>query len=109
MLEFPRWKYLVILLVLALSVIYALPNVFQSDYAVQITGNRGAVLDDVLKSRVVDQLGKAGVQPGSVAIENDSLMVRLAAGGLGVGGRDQEVEKAHSSGPGGCKQPESMP
>ena len=78
MLEFPRWKYLVILLVLALSVIYALPNVFQSDYAVQITGNRGAVLDDVLKSRVVDQLGKAGVQPGSVAIENDSLMVRLA-------------------------------
>ena len=77
MLEFPRWKYLVILLVLALSVIYALPNVFQSDYAVQITGNRGAVLDDVLKSRVVDQLGKAGVQPGSVAIENDSLMVRL--------------------------------
>ena len=78
MLEFPRWKYLVILLVLALSLIYALPNVFQSDYAVQITGNRGAVLDDVLKSRVVDQLGKAGVQPGSVAIENDSLMVRLA-------------------------------
>ena len=77
MLEFPRWKYLVILLVLALSVIYALPNVFQSDYAVQITGNRGAVLDDVLKSRVVDQLGKAGVQPGSVAIVNDSLMVRL--------------------------------
>ena len=78
LLEFPRWKYLVILLVLALSLIYALPNVFQSDYAVQITGNRGAVLDDVLKSRVVDQLGKAGVQPGSVAIENDSLMVRLA-------------------------------
>ena len=48
MLEFPRWKYFVILLVLALSVVYALPNVFQSDYAVQVTANRGAVLDEVL-------------------------------------------------------------
>ena len=57
MLEFPRWKYLVILLVLALSVIYALPNVFQSDYAVQITGSRGAVLGGVRESRVVGELG----------------------------------------------------
>ena len=78
MLEFPRWKYFVILLVLALSVIYALPNVFQSDYAVQITGNRGAPLDDALKSRVSGYLEQAGVQPKSVAVENDSLLVRVA-------------------------------
>ena len=78
MLEFPRWKYFVILLVLALSVVYALPNVFQSDYAVQITGNRGAPLDDALKSRVSGYLEQAGVQPKSVAVENESLLVRLA-------------------------------
>ena len=78
MLEFPRWKYIAILLVLAFSILFALPNVFQSDYAVQITGNRGAVLDEVLKSRVTDYLEQAGVQPKTVAIENDSLMVRLA-------------------------------
>jgi len=77
MLEFPRWKYLVILLVLAFSVLYALPNVFQSDYAVQITGNRGAALDEALQSRVAGNLGEAAVQPKSVAVENDSLMVRL--------------------------------
>jgi len=77
MLEFPRWKYFVILLVLALSVLYALPNVFQSDYAVQITGNRGAALDDALKTRVTGYLDQAGVQPKSVAMENDSLLVRL--------------------------------
>jgi preprotein translocase subunit SecD len=78
MLEFPRWKYLVILLVLAFSVIYALPNVFQSDYAVQITGNRGAALDDALKARVSGYLEQAGVQPKSVAVEGDSLLVRVA-------------------------------
>lgn len=77
MLEFPRWKYIVILLVLAFSIVYALPNVFQSDYAVQITGNRGAALDDALSARVTGYLDEAGVQPKSVAVENDSLMVRL--------------------------------
>lgn len=78
MLEFPRWKYFVILLVLALSVVYALPNVFQSDYAVQVTANRGAVLDEALKTRVGGYLSEAGVQPKSVAVENESLLVRLA-------------------------------
>ncbi|WP_028916063.1 MULTISPECIES: protein translocase subunit SecD [Pseudoxanthomonas] len=78
MLEFPRWKYLVILAVLVLSTLYALPNVFQSDYAVQITGNRGAPLDDALKARVSGYLQEAGVQPRSVAVENDSLLVRVA-------------------------------
>jgi preprotein translocase subunit SecD len=77
MLEFPRWKYFVILLVLALSVIYALPNVFQNDYAVQVTGNRGAALDEALKTRVSGYLTEAGVQPKSVAVEGESLMVRL--------------------------------
>ena len=78
MLEFPRWKYFVILLVLALSVVYALPNVFQSDYAEQVTANRGAVLDEALKTRVGGYLAEAGVQPKSVAVENESLLVRLA-------------------------------
>ena len=78
MLEYARWKYFVILLVLALSVVYALPNVFQSDYAVQVTANRGAVLDEALKTRVGGYLAEAGVQPKSVAVENESLLVRLA-------------------------------
>src|SRR5690606_40031480 len=75
MLEFPRWKYFVILLVLAISALYALPNVYQSDNAVQITANRGASLDDALRARVQADLEKAGLTPKSVAIEGDSLMV----------------------------------
>ena len=77
MLEFPRWKYLVILVVLAVSVLYALPNIYQNDYAVQITANRGASLDQALGGRVSQDLAAAGVTPKSVAVEGDSLMVRL--------------------------------
>ena len=41
MLEFPRWKYAVILLVVLLSTLYALPNIYLKDPSVQITANRG--------------------------------------------------------------------
>ena len=61
MLEFPRWKYVVILIVLALSALYALPNIYQKDPAVQITANRGGQVDDALRTRVLADLKQAGI------------------------------------------------
>ncbi len=77
MLEFPRWKYFLILIVLAVSALYALPNIYQKDPSVQITANRGGQLDDALRDRIAADLAKAGIQPLSVAQEGESLMVRL--------------------------------
>ncbi|HYG08079.1 MAG TPA: protein translocase subunit SecD [Stenotrophomonas sp.] len=77
MLEFPRWKYFLILAVLAIGVLYALPNAYQKDPSVQITAQREGALDDALRSRVQDALSKAGIPARSVAVEGSSLMVRL--------------------------------
>ncbi|QNH21783.1 protein translocase subunit SecD [Xanthomonas sp. GW] len=77
MLEFPRWKYFLILIVLAFSALYALPNVYQKDPSVQITASRGGQLDEALRERVSAELKTAGITPKSVAKEGDSLMVRL--------------------------------
>ncbi|UKE68311.1 protein translocase subunit SecD [Xanthomonas cerealis pv. cerealis] len=77
MLEFPRWKYFLILIVLAFSALYALPNVYQKDPSVQITASRGGQLDEALRARVSAELKAAGITPKSVAKEGDSLMVRL--------------------------------
>ncbi|MBO9789706.1 protein translocase subunit SecD [Xanthomonas phaseoli] len=77
MLEFPRWKYFLILLVLAVSALYALPNVYQKDPSVQITASRGAQLDDALRSRIDGELKSAGITPKAITKEGDSLMVRL--------------------------------
>ncbi|MGY4883762.1 protein translocase subunit SecD [Xanthomonas citri pv. eucalyptorum] len=77
MLEFPRWKYFLILLVLAVSALYALPNVYQKDPSVQITASRGAQLDDALRSRIDGELKSAGIMPKAITKEGDSLMVRL--------------------------------
>jgi len=63
MLEFPRWKYVLIVLILAVSVLYALPNKYQKDPSVQITANRGAQVDDALESKVVAILGVPSSSP----------------------------------------------
>ncbi|HBK45948.1 MAG TPA: protein translocase subunit SecD [Xanthomonadaceae bacterium] len=77
MLEFPRWKYFLILVVLVLSALYALPNVYQKDPSVQITANRGGQIDDALSERVSADLKAAGITPKAVGKEGDSLIVRL--------------------------------
>lgn len=77
MLEFPRWKYFLILAVVAIGVLYALPNAYQKDPAVQITAQREGALDDTLRSKVQAELAQAGVTAKSVAVEGNSLMVRL--------------------------------
>jgi preprotein translocase subunit SecD len=77
MLEYARWKYVVALIVLLASAIYALPNLYPQDAAVQITANRGFTIDDALDARVEGLLKDAGIPAKSVAKEGDNLMVRL--------------------------------
>ncbi|MNM45988.1 preprotein translocase subunit SecD [compost metagenome] len=80
MLEFPRWKYFLILIVLAVSTLYALPNIYQKDPSVQITASRGGQVDDALKQRVSAALTEAGIATKSVEEEGENnLIVRLTS------------------------------
>ena len=78
MLEFPRWKYVVILLVVLLATLYALPNIYPQDPSVQITSNRGAPTGVELDAKIDEALAAAGVTPKSVDTEGEGeRMVRL--------------------------------
>ncbi len=77
MLTYARWKYVVLLLVVLLSALYALPNVFPQDPSVQISANRGGSIDEALVTRVREALGRAGVTPAAVERDADDVLVRL--------------------------------
>ena len=77
MLEFPRWKYVVIVLVVVLSFMYAVPSIYPQDPSVQITANRGALVDQALQSRVQSLLQGAGLSAKALDLEPDSLLVRM--------------------------------
>ena len=78
MLEFPRWKYVLIVLVVLFSALYALPNIYQKDPSVQVTRNRpAATIDASLVQRVQDLLGEAGVTAKAIDLGDDQVLVRL--------------------------------
>jgi len=80
MLEYARWKYVAILVVLLLSTLYALPNVYPQDPSVQVTANRGYTVDAALRQRAEAALKKAGVAIKSTEVGKDgNLLVRLPA------------------------------
>ncbi len=78
MLEYGRFKYIVIVLVVLLSALYALPNLFPQDPSVQVTANRGFVVDAALKQRVGSTLKDAGIASKVIELQKDgNLLVRL--------------------------------
>jgi preprotein translocase subunit SecD len=77
MLEFPRWKNVLVIVMLLFSFLYALPNVFPQDPAVQIIANRGHLVDAALKERVQGTLQKQKLQFKSIEQVRDELLVRL--------------------------------
>ncbi len=78
MLEYSRWKYVVILIVVLLSAIYALPNIYPQDPSVQISASRGATVDAALEQRVSQTLAKAGLKTRGIEKQGDNLLVRTA-------------------------------
>ncbi len=81
MLEFPRWKYFLILAVLVISTIYALPNLYPKDPSVQVTAARGTLTDlAAVRQQVNGALLSAGIQPKAVEEPREgTLAVRLAS------------------------------
>lgn len=77
MFEFPKWKLGLVALLISLAVLYALPNVFPEQPAIQISANRGAVIDDVLQGKVEGSL--KGGELAYFGLERDErhLLVRF--------------------------------
>ncbi len=76
--RYPLWKYLLILLVLLVGLIYSLPNLFPEDPAVQISSDRGDFsLDEQRLERLETSLTDAGIDIQSVERSPGSVLIRL--------------------------------
>jgi preprotein translocase subunit SecD len=54
--QYPAWKYLLIVLILLAGVLYALPNLFGEDPALQVTSARGFAIPQTLEADIEDAL-----------------------------------------------------
>ena len=77
--QYPWWKYLLIGLVLLWGLIFALPNLFGEDPAVQISGTRANIaIDAAFQSRVAALLDTEKLPHKRLEREGDRLLVRFA-------------------------------
>ena len=76
--RFPLWKNLMVILVVAIGALYALPNIYGEDPAVQISGTRGQETNTQTLSEVQSLLTANQIEPKSIVLENGSILARFA-------------------------------
>ena len=78
--KFPLWKNLIIVFALVIGFIYALPNFFPDDYAIQITGARGATeVNQQVLDRALAELDERGIEVKSSSLEDRDALIRLTS------------------------------
>ncbi len=75
--DFPRWKYALVAVILLLGVIYALPNLFLQQPAVQISANRGSAVDEALETRVRATLKEHKLEVDRIELTDTRLLARF--------------------------------
>ncbi|MGP6379100.1 protein translocase subunit SecD [Yersinia bercovieri] len=75
--RYPLWKYLMLIVVIFVGLLYALPNLYGEDPAVQITGARGIAASETTLVQVRDVLEKENIASKSIALENGAILARF--------------------------------
>src|SRR5688572_22787866 len=96
MLEYARWKYILVGVVLAVALLFALPNVFGDERALQITRKDRAAMDAAQLSHIESVLKQHGVTYNSAALEKGNAIVRFDTDAEQLKARD--VAKDESAG-----------
>ncbi|MEP6366238.1 MAG: protein translocase subunit SecD [Marinobacter sp.] len=79
--KYPLWKNLVILIALVIGFIYALPNLFPDDHAIQITGARSSTeVNSTVLDRAVKALESEGIEVKSSTLQDRDALIRLTNG-----------------------------
>jgi preprotein translocase subunit SecD len=75
--DYPWWRHALVAAVLAFGLVYALPNLFGHDPALQISGRRAAVVDAELAGRIDQALAAAGAAAHRSELHAGRLLLRF--------------------------------
>jgi len=90
--RYPVWKYVVIVLVLCISVIYSLPNLYPDEPAIQISGaNAGIKADQAVLQQAESALKQAGLGFHGAEVQAKGALLRVESNDVQL--KAQEVVK----------------
>lgn len=76
---YPPWKYILLTLIVLSGLIYAAPNLYGEDPAVQIS-HRVNLIDEVELARISDLLENQGIEYRSIELDTGFLLIRFDSG-----------------------------
>jgi preprotein translocase subunit SecD len=97
MLEYARWKYWLVGIVLVVALILALPNVFGEQDALQVSTQNGEPITAANDKPVTDVLARHGIRYDGSYIESGRLTVRFNDRGEQLKARDAVNEELSAS------------
>jgi preprotein translocase subunit SecD len=74
----PIWKILLVIVVVCGCALYALPNIYGEDHAVQISAGRNAQVTEQLVEQVSQTLTEANIAVKRIEFEGEQILVRVA-------------------------------
>lgn len=75
--RYPLWKYILIVVVMIASFIYAMPNLYGEYYAVQIMGANGAIVDTKVQEQATAALKSADIPIHDEQFQGQTLLIRF--------------------------------
>ena len=75
--HFPLWKNIMVLTILVIGALYALPNIYGNDPAVQLASSNSTPLQQAQADAVAAKIQDAGFAPKSFEFENGHIMARF--------------------------------
>ncbi|WP_392561125.1 protein translocase subunit SecD [Orbus sturtevantii] len=76
--RYPLWKYVVLVVVIIVGLLYALPNLYGEDPAIQISGSRGNEVSVDTQKQIQTLLSEKEIEAKSIVFENNSILIRVA-------------------------------
>lgn len=73
----PWWRYLVVVGMLLLTLVYALPNLYPADPALNISASRGASVAEETHQQLVTALAAEGIALKTSSLDNGQLLLRF--------------------------------
>ncbi|PHS27206.1 MAG: protein translocase subunit SecD [Methylophaga sp.] len=76
--QYPMWKNMLIIAVIVLGGLFAFPNLYKSDDAIQISAGRQGTVDLAFVAKVEEALKTKSIAFKRAELENDQLVIRFA-------------------------------
>jgi preprotein translocase subunit SecD len=74
---FPAWKYFMLAILLVLGIVYAMPNLYGEDFALQVSGEKGGPVSEEVFEQISTHLKANNVELKKASFESGKVLYRF--------------------------------